>query len=289
MQCISPKFIIDQDTLTQLLHRPGYAKHYVVRDPENGQLLGFCATYLSYVDRAGEKLIASLAVMLIPPANRSKGIGLSLHTHGISSLKKTRGVVALQLGSIYPRIFYGPPFDMYINEHWFERRGWKLNSGLAQDLILACDDWPTSVNLPATDNIIYQQCTQDKMDEVLLLVEKAAARQSKTGWFDQYWSLMDSPNVRDILIGIGNGSIVAAALTYTPGSQVSSNLPWAALVGSEVGGITCVCLRRKCCFGFLSIEKLLYSVRTPGSCKLIEVSCNSGRFLPCYVGKYHKQ
>lgn len=247
MQCISPRFIIDQETLTQLLHRPGYAKHYVVRDPEDGHLLGFCATYFSYVDREGEKLIASLAVLLIPPANRSKGIGLSLHAHGITQLRRTRGVTRLQLGSTYPRILYGPPFDVYINEDWFRRRGWHLNGNPVHDLVLGCDDWPASVNLPATDNITFQQCTQDKMDEVLALVEKAAARQSKTGWFDQYWSLMDSPNVKDVMIGIENGSIIAAALTYTPscGSQIASNLPWAGLIGSDVGGVTCVCIYRK--------------------------------------------
>lgn len=245
MQCISPKFIIDQETLTRLLHRPGYAKHYVVRDPEGGHLLGFCATYLSYVDREGEKLIASLAVLLIPPAYRSKGIGLSLHKHGIAQLQSTRGVTRLQLGSTYPRIFYGPPSDVYINEQWFGRRGWQLNSSPVQDLILFCEDWPASVNLPPTENITYQQCTQDRMDEVLALVEKSAVSQSKTGWFDQYWALMDSLNVKDILIGMEKGTIVAAALTYTPDSQISANLPWAGLIGSDVGGVTCVCLYRK--------------------------------------------
>lgn len=245
LQCINPKFIIDQGTLVRLLNRPGYAKHYVVRDPEGGHLLGFCATYLSYVDREGEKLIASLAVLLIPPAYRSKGIGLSLHKHGMTQLQRTRGVTRLQLGSTYPRLFYGPPCDIYINKQWFGRRGWQLNSSLVHDLILFCGDWPASVNLPPIENVTFQQCVHEKMDEVLALVEKAAVRQSKTGWFDQYWSLMDSPNIKDILIGVEKGTIIAAALTYTPGNQISSNLPWAGLIGSDVGGVTCICLYRK--------------------------------------------
>jgi hypothetical protein len=48
--------------------------HYVVRDP-SGQLLGFCETLVSYVDQEGEKLIASLAILLVDMAHHGQGIG----------------------------------------------------------------------------------------------------------------------------------------------------------------------------------------------------------------------
>ncbi len=129
-ECISDRFAIDQQTLASLLRRPGYAKHYVVRKSSSGEILGFCATYLSYVDKEGENLIASLAVLLVRSSNRQQGIGLSLHSHAISQLKRTRGVIRLQLGSTFPRILYGPPSEMHLNEEWFLRRGWQLNKAV---------------------------------------------------------------------------------------------------------------------------------------------------------------
>jgi hypothetical protein len=246
-ECVSAQFAIDQQTLTALLRRPGYAKHYVVREPDGGHLLGFCATYLSYVDQEGEKLIASLAILLVRSSSRQKGVGLSLHSHAISQLKRTRGVIRLQLGSTYPRILHGPPFNMHINEEWFRRRGWVLNKAPTYDFVLDFSDWRAPANLSLLSNTTFRRCTQEDMDKVLVLVEKAAARQAKTGWFDQYLSLMNGPNVKDVLLGIENGTIIAAALTYTPscGSQIASNLPWAGRIGSDVGGVTCVCIYRK--------------------------------------------
>jgi len=129
-ECISDRFAIDQHTLASILRRPGYAKHYVVRESRNGEILGFCATYLSYVDKEGENLIASLAILLVRSSNRQQGIGLSLHNHAIGQLKRTRGVIRLQLGSTFPRIFYGPPSNMHLNEEWFRRRGWQLNKAV---------------------------------------------------------------------------------------------------------------------------------------------------------------
>lgn len=50
-QSVSGRFSIDYETLSSLLRRPGYAKHYVVREPRSEEVLGFCATYLSYADQ----------------------------------------------------------------------------------------------------------------------------------------------------------------------------------------------------------------------------------------------
>jgi hypothetical protein len=243
-ECVNSQFSLDEPTLASLLRRPGYAKHYIVQNPSGGELLGFCATYLSYVDQEGEKLIASLAIILVPSASRQKGIGLSLHSHALNQLKRTRGVIRLQLGTTFPRILYGPPFDMDINEGWFRRRGWHISNAPVHDMVLHFDDWKTPVNIQGTT---YRQCAQTDMSTLLVLVEKAATKQEKTGWFDQYSSLINSPNVKDIILAIEKDTIKAAALTYTPscGSQIASNLPWAGRLGSDVGGVTCVCIYRK--------------------------------------------
>ncbi|TVY29038.1 hypothetical protein LHYA1_G002266 [Lachnellula hyalina] len=248
-ESINGRFSLDQTTLASLLRRPGYAKHYVVRDTKNGVILGICATYLSYVDKEGEKLIASIAALLVRSTHRHLGIGLSLHSHAVSQLKKTRGVIRLQFGSTFPRILYGPPSDMNFNEEWFRRRGWHLDKdvpGQGQaiyDLILDFKDWKYGKNISPMQ-LQFRLCAQEDMMRVLDLVEGSSARRGKMGWFDQYSSLMNGPNVKDIVIALENDNIVATALTYTPscGSPIPSNLPWAAQISPDIGGVTCICL-----------------------------------------------
>ena len=251
------RFPVDYQTLTALLRRPGYAKHYVVRDPRSGDTLGFCATYLSYVDKEGERLIASLALLFVRSTYRQQGIGLSLHNHAVSQLKRTRGVMRLQLGSMFPRMLYGPlddmpGDDMLRDQEWFRRRGWQLNKdhpGQGQavyDLILDFADWRYLHNLTPQATLRYRPCTQQDMVSVLALVEQDSIRHSKMCWFDQYSVLMNDPSVKDIMLGVENDVIIATALTYTPscGSPIASNLPWAATIGSDTGGVACICIYR---------------------------------------------
>jgi GNAT superfamily N-acetyltransferase len=241
-------FDIDQSSFSSLLRRPGYAKHYVVRDQNSNELLGFCGTYLTYVDKEGEKLVASLAIVMVHPSHRGQGIGLSLHNHSMAMLRTTRGVVRLQLGSMFPRILYGPPADLQ-NEDWFTKRGWGLSrydvpgkGHTVQDLILDIVDWQ-GVNVAALTTQscrLFRTAKQEDMHNVLKLVE----RTGKICWFDQYACLSNGPNVKDIILATECDRLVAVALTYTPlcGSQVSANLPWASHIGDDVGGITCICI-----------------------------------------------
>ena len=247
---ISSRFSIDPETFASLLRRPGYAKHYVVRESRSEEVLGFCATYLSYVDQEGEKLIASMAILLVRSTHRQQGVGLSLHSHAISQLRRTRGVHRLQLGSTFPRILYGPPLDMQLNEEWFRRRGWQLNKDVPgqgqtiHDLILDFKNWRYTKGQSSPAIPQFRLCAQEDMRKVLDMVERTSLRQAKMGWFDQYYSLMNSANVKDIVLGIEADDIFAVALTYTPscGSSIASNLPWAGQIGNDVGGVTCICI-----------------------------------------------
>ncbi|KAK6606816.1 glycoside hydrolase family 3 [Botrytis cinerea] len=226
------RFSIDVEAFVSLLHRPGYAKHYVVRDPRTSEVLGFCATYLSYVDQEGERLIASLAIIVVEKTYRRQGIGLSLHNHAIGQFRGTRGVIQLTA-----------------NDEWFRRRGWTLNKELrgqgqrVYDLILDFTKWKYQQN-QQQERFQYRQSVQDDMVEVLHLVEESSIKQGNMGWFDQYFALMNGPNVKDIIICLEGDQIIATALTYTPfcGSSISSNLPWAGRIGHDVGGVTCICI-----------------------------------------------
>jgi hypothetical protein len=178
---------------------------------------------------------------------------LSLHSHAISQLKRTRGIIRLQLGSTFPRILYGPPSDPHINDEWFRRRGWVLDKEvpgqgqIVHDLVLDFSNWRYGTgNLqPIPPGLTFRRCTQQDMTHVLDIVNIFSIRHGKMGWFDQYWSLMSGPNVKNIVLALEQDTIIATALTYTPsgGNQVASNLPWAGIIGNDVGGVTCVCVQ----------------------------------------------
>jgi hypothetical protein len=245
-QSMDVHFAMPVTTLAGLLRRPGYARHYVVRD-DSGQLLGFCATFFLYVDQEGEKLIGSLAILMVNMARQCEGIGLSLHDHAIEELQKIRGVCRLQLGSTFPRILQGPPLYMEFNQTWFTKRGWRFDRrqpGQGQpvyDMRLDFREWRIPAQLPG---IMFRTCANADMGPVLQLVQGEVEREHKMGWFDQYSKLVGDPNVKDIVIALEGNVVIGVALTYTPMccSPISFDLPWAGLVGDDVGGVTCICI-----------------------------------------------
>jgi len=142
---------------------------------------------------------------------------------------------------------------MQMNEEWFRRRGWHLEKDVpgqgqvVRDLIVDFAKWQYVHQDSSPTPLQFRLCTQEDMVKVLAMVEQVSTSQAKMGWFDQYSSLMNGPNVKDIVLGIEDDIIIAAALTYTPscGSQIASNLPWASRLGHDVGGVTCICISCK--------------------------------------------
>lgn len=247
-KCMPHRFRLDRFTLSSILCRDGYAMHYIVRDRETREVLGFCATYTTYVDSQGERLIGSLANIIVQPGYRGRGIGLSLHDHALRQLTRTRGVSRLQLGSTFPRLLYGLPFDLE-SEEWFRRRTWRMDGQIpgsgqeACDWLLRFDEWPTRVfNSPS---LTFRRCGMPDFDLVLDIVERESARNNHMGWYDQYAKLANTFHVRDIMLGLEGDNIVAIALTYVKdsGSGVAEDLPWAGTISEDVGGVTCICIR----------------------------------------------
>ncbi|KAK4189085.1 hypothetical protein QBC35DRAFT_450550 [Podospora australis] len=240
--CFAEKLHLNSFLFQSLLRRDGYAMHYVVREPGTNQLLGFCATYTTYADSEGERLVGAVAALVVHPAYRQRGIGLSLHNHAIRQLTKTRGVCRLQLGSTFPRLFYGPPIESP-SEDWFRRRSWPITPGQeVSDWTLDFDDWaPLSTN---TSGLTFRPCEFSEFDSVLRFVERECKGKDHVGWYDQYAKLANSMNIRDIVVALQGDKTVATALTYTKitGSPAAEDLPWANTVGDHVGGVTCLCI-----------------------------------------------
>ncbi|KAF2970057.1 hypothetical protein GQX73_g3563 [Xylaria multiplex] len=247
--CLPDQFHLQKFPLQNLLQRDGYAMHFVVRLPETREIIGFCATYTTFVDKAGERLIGSLAMIIVKSPYRGRGVGRSLHHHAVDRLKRIRGVDRLRLGSTYPRLLSGIPAHS-TSEEWFQRRGWpmdKLGPGRGQyicDWLLKIEDWPNGGFSTAPPGMVFRQATFDDFQSVSDFIEKETARKDYTGWYDQYMNLIHDGREHDIILGLDRSRIVAAALVYTTqdGSPLALDLPWARTIGPDVGGVTCICI-----------------------------------------------
>lgn len=253
-QCFPDNFRLSRFLFQSLLCRDGYAMHYVVREPGTSQLLGFCATYTTYIGSDSERLVGSLAALFVRPSYRQRGIGLSLHDHALRQLRKTRGVCRLQLGSTYPRLFYGVPLENP-SEDWFSRRNWPVKPqsqsslpGAGQettDWLLVFDDWPTTTLMDS--KLKFRSCEFSEYHMVMEIVERESRDKDNMGWYDQYAKLEGTMNIEDIVLGLEGQTIMAVALTYVKntGSPVFEDLPWAGMISDDVGGVTCVCISGK--------------------------------------------
>lgn len=119
--CLGAKWPLDTTTLKNLLDRPGYGKHFVVRNPVSNDLLGLAVTYTVHGQGA---VLGSLAVLIVRPTHRNLGIGMSLHDVAIRYLTSIENMSSMQLGSIFPRFFPGLPVDLPPSDlAWFAKRG----------------------------------------------------------------------------------------------------------------------------------------------------------------------
>ena len=241
------EFHLEESLFLSLLRRDGYAMHHVVREPESGAMLGFCATYTTFAGSSGDTLIGSIAALIVREDYQNRGIGRSLHAEALSKISRIRGVARVQLGSTFPRLLYGLPATSPEVE-WFQGRGWELTESgrgrgfLAADWILRFEDMP-SLNL-ASAGLSFRQCQMPDFQDVIDMVSRESSKKLLLGWYDQYAKVLDSSFLGDIIVGFEGTTLAAAAITYIPGSDnpVAADLPWAGTIGSNVGGVTCICI-----------------------------------------------
>ncbi|KAM5342584.1 hypothetical protein ACJ41O_013550 [Fusarium nematophilum] len=226
------QFHLSRSALGSLLKRDGYAMHHVVRDPTSGRAIGFCATFTTFADSSGDRLIGSIAAILVHQDFRGRGVGRVLHDEVLSKLNKIRGVGRIQIGSTFPRLLYGLPVPISTAE-WFENRGWKLDEPAPGKGRLVSDWFLRFADSPAPD----------------LASADMASRESEKkygfGWYDQYAKTIDSSHLGDVVVGLEGENLVAAALTYIPntGSPCAADIPWPGAIGQDIGGVSCICIK----------------------------------------------
>ncbi|CAZ81399.1 unnamed protein product [Tuber melanosporum] len=246
--CLGRKWPLDASTLSALLDRPGYSKHFVVRRAMTNELLGLVATYT--VMAGPSQLVGSLALLIVRPSHRNLGIGLSLHEVAVRHLSKQQGISSLQLGSIFPRLFPGLPVDLPSEDlSWFAHRGWKLEDKFLYDLYMQIDTWsiPEGGMPPLYEKgVSFSCCNADQFDALIEFEEKNFG--TYLGWVDKYQALKATDDIADAMIAYTSQEIVGAALIFSPvgNNQISKDIPWPKMIGERVGGIACMGVKAEC-------------------------------------------
>ncbi|KAH6611113.1 hypothetical protein Trco_001133 [Trichoderma cornu-damae] len=249
--CLPYQFHLSAAALGSLLKRDGYALHYIVRESTRGSLVGFCAAYATFADTSDVALIGSIGAIIVQAAYRGQGIGSSLHDAALNKLQRVRGVQKLQLGTTFPRLLCGLTAEMVYASQWFARKGWPVNTqgrgdqgGLVTDWILRFTDLP-GVAIPVA-GLGFRRCNESDVQQVLDIDHRRPATSHHGfGWYDQYARTLNSEYMGDIVVGFDNATIVATAITYIPGqkSPAATDIPWPGLLNSNIGGVTCICIR----------------------------------------------
>jgi GNAT superfamily N-acetyltransferase len=246
--CMPFKFHLDHSTLGSLLKRDGYAMHYIIREPQNGSVIGFCATFVTFMDSSGDRLLGSIAAIMVLEEFRGKGIGRLLHDFVVKKLSKIRGVGVIQLGSTFPRLLYGLPVPE-THAEWFEKRSWNMKESTpgkgrrVLDWLLRFADHPVP-DLPSA-GLTFRPYQLTDYQKVIEMANKESQKRCGFGWYDQYAKTMDSCYMNDIVVGLEGEILVAAAITYFPndGSPCGADIPWPASTGQKIGGVSCICIK----------------------------------------------
>uniref|UniRef100_A0A0D2YD34 N-acetyltransferase domain-containing protein n=1 Tax=Fusarium oxysporum (strain Fo5176) TaxID=660025 RepID=A0A0D2YD34_FUSOF len=199
--CLPSKFHLNRSTLGSLLKRDGYAMHYLVREPHKGESIGFCATFTTFTDSSGDRLIGSIAAIIVHKDFRGQGVGRFLHDEVVRKLKNIRGVGITQLGSTFPRLLYGLPVGETDLE-WFEKLEWNMkestlgNGRRVLDWLLRFADHP--VPDLASAGLTFRPCQLKDYEKVVEMANKESQKKYRFGWYDQYAKTMDSCYMNDI-------------------------------------------------------------------------------------------
>ncbi|KAK6541801.1 hypothetical protein TWF694_007582 [Orbilia ellipsospora] len=233
---------LDVSTLSDLLDRPYQSKHFVVLDPRaHGRILGLCATYTI---RAGKGLVGSMAMLMVDPEQRNKGIGLALHDEAFQYMRASGVIESVQLGSIFPRFFPGIPEEIPSREQeWFLHRGWQMETSHIFDLFQNIENWqaPLGVFSDLGSQGITFGCCDSKIFEDLIQFEDKHFS-GYPGWVEKYRALKDTNDFSDAVLAFGGQSVVGAALVFSGvgSNQISKDVPWPKAIGEKIGGLACV-------------------------------------------------
>ena len=208
------------------------SQHFVVR--EEGQMIGFCATFKSVRESQG---VGHLAALLVAPHKQGSGIGTALHT---IALKQFSGLSSVQLGSTSPRFWCGVPGNLPSAARFFHARGWSF-SETVYDLVQDLRDYTTPPQIyqrMERECISFETATSQSRADIL-----AFETREFPNWLLYYERYAGIGDYQDLLVARDNnsGHIVGTLVMYSSQSHPSrTDVIWQAMPGTHNGGIGAV-------------------------------------------------
>jgi GNAT superfamily N-acetyltransferase len=208
------------------------SQHFVVR--EEGQVIGFCATFKSIRE---SRKVGHLAALLVAPHKQGRGIGTALHT---IALKQLSGLSSVQLGSISPRFWCGVPGNLPSAARFFHARGWNF-SETVYDLVQDLRDYTTPPQIyqrMERERISFETATSQNIADIL-----AFETREFPNWLMHYQRYADIGDYQDLLVARDNnsGHIVGTLVMYSSQSHPSrTDIIWQTTPAATNGAIGAV-------------------------------------------------
>lgn len=209
-------------------------QHFVVR--ENGQLVGFVATFVDYrrSNRPGY-----LALLLVAPEYQRQGIGTLLHTAALDHLRAA-GVHSIQLGSLLPRFWCGVPENLPGAVAFFEKNGWEYGQTVYD---LVCDISQFTLSPDIQERMRQEQITFAPADQASVTDALVFEAREFPNWLrNHYEPYADLGDQQDFLLARdANGVVVGTLCMYSARSHATRNdVIWKEILGEDAGAIGAV-------------------------------------------------
>ncbi|KAI9027328.1 glycoside hydrolase superfamily [Phycomyces nitens] len=223
-----------------VLDRMSDPVNFVCRD--GNKIVGFVATQYIQATKDGQ-----LALLMVLPEYKSRGIGTRLHDCALASLSQ-RGASHFRLGSTYPRFFPGVPEEEDVDgpksQAFFRNRGWKLGS-VVWDLMGDLENYETPKAIKErmiVEKVWFGRILPDQLEALIGFQEKYFP-----SWVSTYQHHARLGDFQDLIVGRQNdsqGPIIASLVVCTTNVShpLRADLIWTddRLFGATSGGMACV-------------------------------------------------
>jgi predicted N-acetyltransferase YhbS len=208
-------------------------QHFVAR--VNNKVVGFVATFKSF--REKEK-IGHLGALFVSPEMQGQGVGTALHVAALDYLR-SKDLKTVQLGSTFPRFWYGIPTNLAGALVFFRHQGWEITD-TAYDLVQDLINYTTPSYITQRmeqERITIAGSTSDNVTDVLSFIANEFPN-----WLTLYERCADLGDYRDLLVARDHDDhVVGSLIMYSPTSHPErTDVIWQDLLGEDTGALGAV-------------------------------------------------
>ncbi len=229
--CSSETFLVRNEMIEET--------HFVVRNSSTKALYGFCSSYFFKATTTGV-----IGAILVDPARRKLGVGQSLHTRAIESLRTKEGIKRFQLGSRLPSVFLGIPssnnFERIRLRQWFANMGWNITQSrpVCSMILKNLGEWK------APENIVQSVHRADLEFDLVHGMEHSAGildhikTSSRQGVMEIYTFALKEPKSCGVIQAKRKGVVLGTVVIYDRAATWAKYVPAAHDRAEVRGGIS---------------------------------------------------